>query len=139
MTTSDSATTSGATTTGPGASLEWAPPGPGSWETDITHQSAPYGRFHQAVFPEAYSAGFAEGMAAIGSPLETIQAEVVNGWLYLRPTPLGGPDEPKGGPPPRFVFEVLFRAHPALRKRLKTARSVFDDRGILAVPLDSAE
>ncbi len=115
--------------TEPAATFDWVAPGPGSWESDVTHQSAPYGRFTCAVFLDAYASGFADGMAAIGSPLKTVRAEVVNGWMYMRPTPLAGPDEPKGGPPPKFVFEVLFRVHPALRARLRTARTVFEDRG----------
>lgn len=108
--------------------IQWERPGPGTWAFDATHQTDPIGVFAAATFPASYAEGFRRGMALIGSPLETIELAPVNGWLFARIKPLGGPDEPGPGAPPRGLLAVLFRVHPELRRRLRTARVVLDER-----------
>lgn len=107
--------------------LGWEAPGPGSWSFDATHATRPFDRFTAAVLVDSYAEGFRRGMRTIGSPLETIELGLVNGWPYTRVKPLGGPDDPSGKPPPRVVMSLLFRLHPELRRRHRTARTIFDD------------
>ncbi len=110
------------------ADLEWTAPGPGSWSLDATHISRPIGRFAEATLVEPYAEGFRRGMRLVGSPLDTIELAVVNGWPYTRVKPLGGPDDPSGGPPPKLVMSLLFRFHPELRRRHRTAKSILEER-----------
>ena len=105
----------------------WEAPGPGAWSFDATHATRPFDRFTAAVLVDSYAEGFRRGMRTIGSPLETIELGMVNGWPYTRVKPLGGPDDPSGKPPPRIVMSLLFRLHPELRRRHRTARTIFDD------------
>ena len=79
--------------------MTWDRPGPGTWEFDATHATRPMGRCFDDLYADAFERGFAEGFEKIGAPLETIKHATINGWPFLRPTPLGGPPEPKGPPP----------------------------------------
>ena len=106
--------------------LSWEPPGPGTWEFDAGHQQRPYPRVMLDWAPAAFSEGFRAGFAQLGVPLDTMDVRDVNGWVYMRPVPAG--DDSGGSMPPKFVLAILFRIIPELRRRLATARSVFDER-----------
>ena len=107
--------------------MTWDRPGPGTWEFDATHATRPMGRCFDDLYADAFERGFAEGFEKIGAPLETIKHATINGWPFLRPTPLGGPPEPKG-PPPKLLMTLLFTIVPSLRARKRTASSLFDER-----------
>lgn len=107
-------------------SLSWEAPGPGTWEFDAGHQQRPYPRVMLDWAPAAFSEGFRAGFAQLGVPLETMAVGDVNGWLYMRPVPAG--DDSGGSLPPRIVLAIVFRVVPELRRRLATARTVFDER-----------
>lgn len=107
--------------------IEWNKPSPGTWESDRSHQTRPFGRFMDDAVLEPTNTGFTEGFAAAGIPLRTIEPAIINGWYYMCVRPLGGPPEPKG-PPPKLVMNLMFRLHPELRRRHKRAATFFSDR-----------
>jgi len=104
----------------------WQAPGPGMWERDEAHQSAPFSGYTQALFDAYFSAGMEEGSARYGLLFETFDARWVDGWAYMRPRIVGAPEKP-GGLPPKWVFKLLFKLHPALRGRTKAARQALAD------------
>ena len=108
------------------AGLAWEPPGRGTWEFDAGHQRRPYPKVMTDWVQEAFSEGFRAGFSKLGIPLDTMAVREVNGWVYLRPVPAG--KDSGGSMPPKFVFSVLFRVVPELRRRLATAKTVFEER-----------
>lgn len=108
-------------------SVTWERPGPGTWELDASHQSAPYGRYTDELMLEPSERGALEGFRAAGLPLRTVKGGVVNGWWYVKVQPLSGPEE-GGAPPPAAVFWLLFKLHPELRRRRKTANRFMAER-----------
>jgi pyruvate,water dikinase len=107
--------------------LAFAPPGPGAWELDASHLSRPATRFLAEVYPEPMARGFAEGAARYGLLLERLEMRFVNGFPYTAARPVGAPPHAVG-PPPKLVFQLLTRLHPAIRKRVRTSREVFERR-----------
>ena len=103
---------------------KFAVPGPGSWELETTHLSRPLSRWMAAVWPAAMMQGFRAGSAEYGMLLDYLEVAIVDGFAYMCPRPVGAPKGAKG-PPPKFVFKMLSRLHPALRKRNKRAGEVF--------------
>ena len=99
-------------------------PSKGAWELETTHTVRPMTRFLQRAFARGIREGFAEGSARYGSLLETIEAEFVHDFTYMRMRPFGAPPDAKG-PPPKIVFQLLTRLHPSLRKRIATSRDAF--------------
>jgi len=110
-----------------GESMRWEKPGPGSWTLDAEHAERRKSRWVSTEFPEVYVEGFRRGFERYGALLETIECAMVNGFTYIGPRPLGAPPEAKGAPP-RPVFWLLTRLHPALRKRIKRAGEVLETR-----------
>ncbi len=111
----------------PPGEATWKAPGPGQWSFDASHQQRPFGRLFESVYLTPYAEGFARAMEGAGSPLRTIEILPVNGWLYMSPRPLGGP-ESATAPPPAFVMRTLFRLVPSLRARAKQARRYVEAR-----------
>jgi pyruvate,water dikinase len=66
-------------------------------------------------------------MARYGSLLDTLEMRMIHGFAYVAPRPVGAPPDAKGTPP-RFVFWLLTRLHPALRKRIRRAEEVFEKK-----------
>ena len=95
-------------------------PGPGSWEHDADHQSAPRGRLVIDLMDEEFTKGFQSFFTRYGMPLDRLEARHVNGWMYMRAVPAGAPDK-GGSPPPNWLLWVLARVVPELRRRNKTA------------------
>lgn len=106
---------------------EFEPPGPGSWERDISHATpAPtrlYRRLTATVMPDAYREVFAN----FGGPIDTLDVRWVHGAMYLRIVPLVAADSERP-PPPRPIMWALLRLHPAFRRREKAARHMWSDR-----------
>ena len=68
-------------------------------------------------------------MERYGLPLATVQAQFVNGCLYMRPLAIGEkPGSTPKAPPPAFVMKLITRLHPELRRRAKTAEQAFAER-----------
>lgn len=61
---------------------------PGSWERDFAHMPHPVTAMFAALLPESFETGFAETFERHGLPLHTIGMEVINGFVYMYPTPL---------------------------------------------------
>jgi pyruvate,water dikinase len=59
--------------------------------------------------------------------LDHFDMRLVGGRPYLRPRPVGAPEK-ASGPPPKFIFKLLFWLHPELRYRKKRAVEVFASR-----------
>jgi pyruvate,water dikinase len=80
-----------------GTDVDWAPPGPGSWQQDSAHNPVSQTRIMQEVYPVGFNRGFEETFAAYGLLLDRIAMAAVNGFTYHQPQPfdLPGPDGPK--------------------------------------------
>jgi pyruvate,water dikinase len=107
--------------------LTFNPPGPGSWEVEADHNGRPVSRFLAEISPAAFAAGFSSSFRRYGSLLDTLDQVTVNDFGYMRIRPVGAPpDKPNGPPPPKLIMWALFRVHPELRRRVKTASRVFE-------------
>jgi len=95
-------------------SKTWQAPGPGLWEMDEAHQSAPYSNYMIEVFKSYSNAGMEEAGQRYGLLLERFDIQSLDGWLFMRPRIAGAPEKP-GPLPPRWLFRLLFRVHPVHR------------------------
>ena len=111
-----------------GASIpDFEAPGPGGWMLDTTHHGCrPLTRFMAPIY-EATGAGFVASMSRYGLPLERMATGNVNGYLYMRPMPVGEGAKP-GPAPPAPIMKVLSRIHPGLRRRNRAARDAWTER-----------
>ncbi|HVR32620.1 MAG TPA: PEP-utilizing enzyme [Acidimicrobiia bacterium] len=107
--------------------LVWDPPGPGMWTRDPSKQPKPPTGFFKAIVPRTLHEAAREVGARYGLLIDGFHIADVNGWLYLRPRPLGAPNK-SGPPPPRFVMRLLLLLHPVLRARRKTASEALAGR-----------
>jgi pyruvate,water dikinase len=106
---------------------EFIPPSPGAWELEQTHLTRPVSVYMAEVLPAPMMRGFADGTKAYGVLLDYLDIAVINRFGYAAPRPVGAPKSAKGTPP-RFVFEILRRLHPEIRRRVKRADKVISDR-----------
>ncbi|HVR78896.1 MAG TPA: hypothetical protein VMS99_10935, partial [Acidimicrobiia bacterium] len=106
--------------------LVWEPPGPGMWTRDPSKQPKPVTGFFRAMVSNLNDV-FGEVGPRYGLLVDGFRMADVNGWLYLRPKPVGAPDK-AGPPPPRFVMRLLLLLHPGLRARRKAASRALDSR-----------
>jgi phosphohistidine swiveling domain-containing protein len=106
-----------------------AAPGPGSWMLDVAHFDRPFTRAIKDILCPAWDEGQAASLVANGVLLEKLDYGFVDEFFYIQVRPLGAP---KGGmsrrAPPKIVFQALCALHPELRKRIRTARHVWDSR-----------
>ena len=105
----------------------FTPPSPGAWELEQTHLTKPPSRLIGELLPEPMMRGFSEGTRYYGLLLDYLEVVVINRFLYTAPRPVGAPKSAKGAPP-RLLFEVLRRVHPAIRERIRRAEEVLRDR-----------
>src|SRR5688572_12826175 len=105
----------------------FAAPGPGAWELDAVHMSRPLTRYLGEFISEPFAQGFSEGTAKYGLTLDCFRPALVHGVWYHRAEPFGAP---KGAtrPPPKLVFQLLTRLHPAMRRRFATAKRAVEGR-----------
>ena len=110
----------------------WNAPGGGRWEQDAEHVPEPITRYLFATAQSLFG-GMAESMRRYGIPLEGFDTRLVAGRLYGRARPVGAPDPdrfgggPRGGPPKPLMW-LLFRLHPELRRRARTAAETLRTR-----------
>jgi pyruvate,water dikinase len=108
-------------------SIPFQPPSPGSWELERTHMTRPMSRFGIAIFPPAMMRGFRQSSQHYGVLLDYLEVAVINGFLYACPRPVGAPKSDKGPPPP-WLFKLLTKVHPEIRRRVRRADEVFKNR-----------
>ena len=105
----------------------FTPPGPGVWELEATHMVRPLSRSVEAIFPDAATEGFRQTTARYGLLLDHLEFKVVNRFLYICARGVGAPKAAKG-PPPKFIFKLLTKLHPEVRRRIRTIKEVFATR-----------
>src|SRR5688572_541565 len=105
----------------------FTPPSPGAWELEQTHLTKPPSVLIAELMPAPMMRGFSEGTRHYGLLLDHLDIAIINRFLYMAPRPVGAPKGAKG-PPPRLVFEILRRVHPAIRQRVKRADAALRDR-----------
>ena len=105
----------------------FTPPSPGSWELEQTHLTKPPSILMAELMPGPMMRGFSEGTRHYGILLDHLEVATINRFIYIAPRPVGAPKSAKGTPP-RFVFEILRRLHPAIRQRVARAGEVLRDR-----------
>src|SRR5687767_5967851 len=103
------------------------PPSPGAWEVESTHMNRPISRWFGEIFPVAFMEGFKAGTAHYGVLLDHLEATVINRFVYMCPRPVGAPKGAKG-PPPKFIFKLLAKFHPAMRQRIARSRETFEEK-----------
>ena len=101
-------------------SKTWQAPGPGLWEMDESHQSAPYSTYMRELIKAHFNTGVREGAARYGLLIDRFDIRFIDGWQFVRMLMVGAPEKP-GPLPPRWLFKLLFRLHPALRRRAAAA------------------
>jgi pyruvate,water dikinase len=79
------------------------------------------------IFPLAMPEGFARGAKRYGLLLEGMRMVYLNHFLYLQIIPVGAPTDAKG-PPPKWLFKLLLKLHPELRKRVRRCKEVLAER-----------
>jgi phosphohistidine swiveling domain-containing protein len=69
--------------------LHFEPPGPGSWNLDPVHFPRPVTRYFAETHPEPFRRGVHEFMAYLGTLIDTMETQYVNGFAYnaMRPAP----------------------------------------------------
>jgi phosphohistidine swiveling domain-containing protein len=108
--------------------LDWQPPGPGEWSALSDHFESSLTPSYRAVFRETFARGTAAAYERYGVLVDHLQAEFVNGHMYLRPIPLVMPDRVPKRPPPSALIWLMCRVHPAFRRRNRAARAVLAER-----------
>lgn len=99
-------------------------PGPGAWELEQTHMSRPLTPFSYAAFKYGFPRGFKEGSERFGLTLSHFEPAQVNGFMYMKPVPVGAPPN-ASGPPPKIVLQILSRVHPEMRRRGRICQDAF--------------
>jgi pyruvate,water dikinase len=107
--------------------LVWEPPGPGMWMRSPSKQTKPQTAFLNTILPKGFNAAFGTAGTRYGLLIDGFKFADFDGWLYLRPKPVGAPDK-AGPPPPRFVMRILLLVHPGLRARRKAAARALANR-----------
>lgn len=105
----------------PTDSKPWEAPGPGLWEMDEAHQSAPFSGYMVELFKTYFNPGVEEAGRRYGLLIQRFDMASLDGWLFMRPRIAGAPEKP-GALPPRWLFQLVLRLHPELRRRTKAAQ-----------------
>ena len=69
------------------STLDFEPPGPGSWNLDPVHFPRPVTRYFAETHPAPFRRGTHEFMAFYGTPIDAMETQYVNGFAYntMRP------------------------------------------------------
>jgi rifampicin phosphotransferase len=91
---------------------------PGFWVLEGLHYRGPASRADQSLLPLLSQA--TKAMAEnFGILFERLDLRIIDGWVYLRVVPLVGKET--APPPPPWIFGILSRVLPPLRKRISRA------------------
>lgn len=111
----------------PGTEVTWSAPGPGPWMLEASHWSQPMSVYMSEIFPRAMPEGFGRCSERYGLLIEGMRMAYIGHFLYVQIIPLGGPVDAKG-PPPKWLFKLVLKLHPALRKRIRRCGEVLAER-----------
>lgn len=111
----------------PGTEVTWSAPGPGPWMLEASHCSRPMSVYMGEIFPRAMPEGFSRCCERYGLLIEGIRMACVGHFLYVQIVPVGGPVDAEG-PPPKWLFKLMLKLHPALRKRIRRCGEVLAER-----------
>lgn len=95
-----------------------ATPPPGFWTRNAAYFPEPLSPMARSFFLPALTAAYRRFFNECGGLAETMESREIGGWVYMRVVPLGGRDLPM---PPRWMFPILFRVVPQLRRRIRTS------------------
>ena len=95
--------------------VEIAPP-PGFWEREASHFPRPLSPMAASIVTPIENASMKRVFDEFSLLLETLEYRQIGGWLYTRLVPLGGKDRPA---PPAWLFSILIRAVPSIRRRIR--------------------
>ena len=104
---------------------EFTSPGPGTWTLDTTHNATAMTVYAGECFT-GLPRGFQECCERYGLLMSHLQPTFQHGFFFVQQVGVVG--KPGGGPPPKFLFQLMFRLHPVLRKRVKTAHEAFSNQ-----------
>lgn len=108
---------------------EFVAPGKGAWELDGSHFNRPCSPMFQTLFAPNMAAGFKKSTERYGALVSHLDFAFVNGFAYTRLRPVAAPEDAAAkAPPPAFVFKLLCKLVPALRRRIKTAAGIWEQR-----------
>ena len=110
---------------------DFKPPGPGFWRKDDSHLPDPASRYALTFYMDRLARYLVPAMAFYGSPVERGDLAIVAGRMYMRIKPVGAPEPKDGKPPgkpPKFLFKLIFRFHPEIRRRTRRAAEVLDKK-----------
>ena len=105
----------------------WSAPGPGPWALESSHWSLPMSVYMSEIFPQAMPEGFGRCAERYGLPLEGMRMAYIGHFLYVQIIPIGAPIDAKG-PPPKWLFKLVLKLHPKLRKRMRRCQEVLAER-----------
>ncbi|MBE0428684.1 MAG: hypothetical protein IBX61_02290 [Thermoleophilia bacterium] len=89
---------------------------PGFWERETSHFPQPLTPMFRSFILETENLAFRHIFDQFSLLLETLEVREIGGWMYQRLVPLGGKDR---RPPPRWLWPLLIRLAPPLRKRIR--------------------
>jgi pyruvate,water dikinase len=107
--------------------LDFKAPDDGVWEQDGAHCPRPMTRLFQEAFPEGFMKGFRNGTDCYGLMLSHLEPGFVNGFCYHKAVIVGAPKNARGLPP-KAVFKLMSLLHPKIRRRLKTAATILEQK-----------
>jgi pyruvate,water dikinase len=105
---------------------EWTAPGPGEWTRLADHFDRPFTAEYERIFAATFEPGMDAYCELLGLPARTIAMRTVNGYPFLHPAPLTGPDVSRV--PPRALIWLLSRVVPAFRRRGRVAERALRER-----------
>ncbi len=112
--------------------VKFEPPGPGTWEHDLSHCPPAATPLFQRVASTTMTTTYRAVFERWGAPLDTMEVCFVEGKMYRRLVPLVGADR-SGPPPPNAVLWLATRLHPAFRRRERLARKTLSERPYIDV------
>lgn len=113
--------------------LTFTPPGPGVWQRDEDHWPRPVPASYTEIYPMATIPYVKEWTARYGLLMDYFETAFPHGFGYGRIHAVGEPKRGGGsGPPPKPVFTLLLKVHPALRARRRAAERALRERIWLA-------
>jgi pyruvate,water dikinase len=111
--------------------IEWEPPGAGSWINDRSHSSPGPTPFYRRIVSTQTAPVYRGVFRQFGGAVDTIDMQFVNGALYRRLVPLVAADHDRGKLPPAPVLWLVSRLHPEFRRRNVTARRTMESQNFL--------
>lgn len=100
-------------------------PGPGRWTLDTTHSSSAMTVYSSQCF-EGLPRGFHESLEKYGILLDRVQPAFIHGFFFAQQVGLMG--KHGGGPPPKWLMQLMFKVHPKLRSRVNAAHDAIESR-----------